>query len=99
MRLEDVTTEIVEGWLARMNRKSSTRTKALVILHGIFQRARKVHKLPANPVGDLEKPPQARSGDIQVVLPGGGLGARAGGQIDAKAASRLLGVPHTWLLA
>jgi hypothetical protein len=82
----------VKGYRWIVNAQIPARVRA-------FQRARKVHKLPANPVGDLEKPPQARSGDIQVVLPGGGLGARAGGQIDAKAASRLLGVPHTWLLA
>jgi integrase len=69
MRVEDVTTEIVEDWLAQMGGKRSTRTKALVILHGIFQRARKVHKLPTNPVRDVEKPPQARSGDIQVFSP------------------------------
>jgi integrase len=69
MRLEDVTSEHVERWLAGMGRKASTRTKALVILHGIFQRARKVHKLPANPVSDVEKPPQTRSGDIDVYSP------------------------------
>ena len=69
MRLEDVTTEHVERWLAAMDCKAATRTKALVILHGVFQRARKVHRLPANPVSDVEKPPQTRSGDIQVFSP------------------------------
>jgi integrase len=34
-----------------------------------FQRARKVHKLPVNPVSDVEKPPQTRSGDIYVYSP------------------------------
>jgi len=53
MRVEDVTSEIVEAWLARMGGKKSTRTKALVILH----------------VSDVEKPPLARSGDIQVFSP------------------------------
>jgi integrase len=69
MRLEDVTSEHVERWLAGIDCKASTRTKALVILHGVFQRARKVHKLPANPVTDVEKPPLTRSGDIEVFSP------------------------------
>jgi len=71
MRLEDVTTDHVERWVAGMDCKAATRTKALVILHGIFQRACKVHRLPANPVSDVEKPPQTRSGYIQVVSPEG----------------------------
>ena len=69
MRLEDVTTEHVERWLAASDRKASTRRKALVILHGIFQRAKKVHKLAVNPVSDVEKPPQSHSGDIEVFSP------------------------------
>jgi hypothetical protein len=40
MQLEDVTSEHVERCLARMERKASTRTKALVLVRGIFQRAR-----------------------------------------------------------
>jgi integrase len=40
-----------------------------VILHGIFQRARKVYRLPVNPVSEVEKPPQTRSGDIEVFSP------------------------------
>jgi integrase len=69
VRIEDVTTELVEQWLAGMVGKASSRTKALVILHGIFERARKLHKLPSNPVSDVEKPPQRRSGDIEVFSP------------------------------
>ena len=38
-------------------------------MHGIFQRARKVWSLPANPVADVEKPPLRASGDIQVFSP------------------------------
>jgi integrase len=68
-RLEDVTTGQVEDWLSAMGCKAATRTKALVVLHGIFERARKVHRLPLNPVSDVEKPPQTRSGDIQVFSP------------------------------
>ncbi len=52
-----------------MTQAASTRTKALVLMHGIFQRARKVWSLPANPVADVEKPPLSRSGDLQVFSP------------------------------
>ncbi len=69
MRLEDVTTEHVEAWIAGIERKPSTRTKALVLLHGIFKRARKVYGLPSNPVADVEKPPLTYSGDIEVFGP------------------------------
>lgn len=69
VRLEDVTPEQVEAWLAAMSGKPSTRRKALVLLHGIFQRARKVYGLPTNPAADIEKPPLQRSGDIDVFSP------------------------------
>ncbi len=125
MKLEDVTTEHVERWLAAIDCKPATRRKALVILHGIFQRARKVHKLSANPVSDVRASPADPS-----ATPNDGvtmrtlttipqrpaerlrtsaarlLHRRSGIQtagftplIDAKAASKLLGVPHAWLLA
>jgi integrase len=69
LRLEDVTSAQVEAWLAGLERKPSTRRKALVLLHGIFQRARKVHGLPGNPVADVEKPPLTRAADIEVFSP------------------------------
>ncbi len=68
-RLEDVTSEDIEGWLGAMNCSAATRTKALVILHGIFQRARKLHGLRVNPASDVEKPSLQRSGDIEVFSP------------------------------
>ena len=40
-----------------------------MLLHGIFKRARKVYGLPRNPARDVEKPPQRRSGDIEVFSP------------------------------
>ena len=67
--IESITTPMIERWLAGVERSSSTRTKALVLLHGIFQRARKLHGLRVNPVADVEKPPQKRSGDIEVFSP------------------------------
>ena len=34
--LESITTTMIENWIGSMHRSSSTRTKALVLLHGIF---------------------------------------------------------------
>jgi integrase len=68
-RLEDVTSAEVEAWAGRLGVVASSRRKALVILHGIFQRARKIYGLPQNPVTDVEKPPLTRSGDIDVFSP------------------------------
>ncbi len=67
--IESITTLMIERWLAGVERSSSTRMKSLVLLHGIFQRARKLHGLPVNPAADVEKPSQRRSGDIQVFSP------------------------------
>jgi integrase len=67
--LESITTAMIETWIGAVDRSSSTRTKALVLLHGIFQRAKKIWGLPANPVADVEKPPLSRSGDIEVYSP------------------------------
>jgi integrase len=67
--LESVTPAMIESWLASMTQAPSTRTKALVLMHGIFRRARKVWGLPSNPVADVEKPPLTRTGDLQVYSP------------------------------
>jgi integrase len=67
--LESITPAVVESWLASLGGAASSRTKALVLLHGIFQRAKKVWKLPANPVAEVEKPALSRSGDIDVFSP------------------------------
>src|SRR5262245_50882780 len=72
-RLEDITTEQVEAWSAklaasgRMNNR--TRLKILTILHGVMKRAVRVWKLPRNPVSDVEKPVQQRSVGIEVFSP------------------------------
>ena len=85
MALESVTPAAIEAWLASMTQAPSTRTKALVLMHGIFQRARKVWALPANPVADVEKPPVTRSGDLQVFSPEEvwALFRAAGSELDA----------------
>src|SRR5271169_1769048 len=67
--IEDVTTEQVEAWLASLGGRASSRRKTVVLLHGIFKRARKLHKLPVNPVADVEKPSQPRGGEIEVLGP------------------------------
>ncbi len=67
--LEAITTPTIEGWVARGGGSASSRRKALVLLHGIFRRARKVWGLPSNPVAEVEKPPVGRSGGIEVFSP------------------------------
>ncbi len=67
--LEEVTTERIEQWLSSLSGAASSRTKALVLLHGILKRARKVWGLQANAAAEVEKPALARSGDIQVFSP------------------------------
>jgi integrase len=37
-----------------------------MVLNGVFKRARRLHKLPVNPLADVEKPPLRPSGDIAV---------------------------------
>jgi integrase len=57
--LERVTTETIERWLAarlsegRLSRRSLQ--KLVVLLNGIFRRARKVWRLPVNPVAEVER--------------------------------------------
>src|SRR4051812_23590703 len=72
-RLEDITTEGVERWAAgltvggRMNNR--TKLKILTVLHGVMKRARRVWKLPRNPITDVEKPVQTHRTDIDVFSP------------------------------
>lgn len=58
MRLEDVTAEIIErrrdAWIAQ-GLSPRNANKQLAILHGVLERARKVHRLPSNPAADVEK--------------------------------------------
>lgn len=67
--IEAITTEVIERWLASLGGAASSRTKALVLLHGILKRARKVWGLAANAAAEVEKPPLQRSGEIQVFSP------------------------------
>jgi integrase len=68
--LEEITPAVIEQWLGSVTHQAaSTRIKSLVLMHGIFQRARKVWGLQTNPVAEVERPPLSRSGDIQVFSP------------------------------
>src|SRR4051794_25479297 len=73
MRIEDITTEGVERWAAgltvggRMNNR--TKLKILTVLHGVMKRAKRVWKLPRNPITDVEKPVQTHRSDIDVFSP------------------------------
>src|SRR5450631_4270269 len=85
MPLESITPDTIDTWLARTAGSVSSRRKSLVLLHGIFRRARKVWGLRVNPVTDVEKPPLARTGDIDVFSPEEvwALGRAAGSELDA----------------
>lgn len=64
--IESVDSAAIEAWLAGIDRSPATKTKALVLMHGVLERARRVWRLPANAAADVEKPPHRASGDIDV---------------------------------
>lgn len=67
--IEAITTEMIEAWIAGVERSPATRTKALVLMHGIFKRAQKLYGLPTNPVAGVEKPPTQANRPIEVFSP------------------------------
>ncbi len=69
MRLEDVTTEVLERWRATLTSSNRTVAKHLVILHGIFRRAMKVWGLPSNPAATVERPRYRVSDDLEAYSP------------------------------
>ena len=68
-RLESITSDMVEQWIAGVELAPASRMKSLLVMSGIFSRARRVYKLPSNPVADVERPPQRSNGDIDVFTP------------------------------
>jgi integrase len=71
-RLEDITADEVEAWsatLAACGLANTTRLRILTCLHGVMARAKRVWKLPRNPIGDVEKPAQRHSAEIEVFTP------------------------------
>jgi len=67
--VESITSEMVEQWIAGVTLAPASRMKSLLVMSGIFRRARRVYKLPTNPVVDVERPPQRPNGDIDVFTP------------------------------
>jgi len=43
LAIESITTPMIERWQAGVDRSTGTRVKALVLMHGIFQRGRKLY--------------------------------------------------------
>jgi integrase len=71
-RLEDITSDQVEAWsatLAARGLANTTRLRILTCLHGVMARAKRVWKLPRNPIGDVEKPTQRHTTEIEVFTP------------------------------
>jgi integrase len=69
VKLEDVTPEMVEGFrdaLIGEDLADRTVNKYLTVLHGLFVWAQRRHKLPANPVANVERRPHAKRGNIDV---------------------------------
>jgi integrase len=71
--LETIQPKHVEAYrdvlLARGKLTPRTINKRLTIIHGVFKRATKVWDLKANPAVGVEKVPERRSGDIEVLRP------------------------------
>src|ERR687896_2682619 len=89
VRLEDLTPERVERWAATeidpdRRMANRTREKTITVFHGVMERARKLHRLPANPVADVEKPRTALRTDISGKLRSVSMAARV-----AEALARL----------
>ena len=71
MLLERVTTDEVDAWQKSLggggsNMSNRTKAKVLTVFHGVMARARRVWKLPGNPVSDVEKPRSAARPGIDV---------------------------------
>ena len=69
LRLEDVTADRIEAWKGTLRMSNRTKVKLLTVLNGVMARARRVHRLPVNPMADVEKPRHRRSTAIEVFSP------------------------------
>ena len=54
---------------ARSGMSNRTKVKLLTVLNGVLTRARRVHRLPVNPMADVEKPRHPRLTAIEVFSP------------------------------
>ena len=71
--VEDITVDDVERWARELKASSrlanATKTKVIVIFHGVMERARRSYGLPHNPVAGIEKPRSATKTTIDVFSP------------------------------
>src|SRR3954454_19279731 len=72
--LENLTSDRVERWAAHeidpdRQLANRTREKTITVFHGVMERARKLYRLPANPVADVDKPRTAAKTEIHVFSP------------------------------
>ncbi|HYR46157.1 MAG TPA: hypothetical protein VER78_04060, partial [Thermoanaerobaculia bacterium] len=71
--LESMTPDVIDRWRRRLlaEKRLAPRTvnKALTVLHGIMEHARRLWRLPVNPVADVEKARQRYSGDFDFFSP------------------------------
>ena len=73
-RLEDITAEEVEAWSAQLAARGAWRTRrgfaSSRCLFGVMKRAKRVWKLPRNPIADVEKPVQSHAAiELEVFSP------------------------------
>jgi hypothetical protein len=54
LRLEDMTAERIAAWKGTLRMSNRTKVKLLTVLNGAMARARRVHRLPVNPMADVE---------------------------------------------
>jgi integrase len=65
--IERIAAEHIERWRAGLTCSNRTTQKYLIVLNGIFKRAMKVYKLPANPMSLVERPRVRHSSEIDVL--------------------------------
>lgn len=72
-RLVEVTPRAIERWRSTVRAaddgkplSNASKNRMLVLLNGIFERARKVHGLARNPVAEVDRHPERSSNDIDV---------------------------------
>jgi integrase len=72
-RLERIDAEMIEGWLSSQLRDGELSRRSLqkmiVLLNGIFKRARKVWRIPHNPVADVERLTVPKRTDVTFYSP------------------------------
>jgi integrase len=64
-----VTADRIEAWKGMLRMSNRTKVKLLTVLNGIMSRARRLHRLPSNPMAEVEKPRQRGSSGIEVFTP------------------------------